>query len=104
MLNKWLYITTTMLLSASLWGQVNIIGTDIPGLHQKDGKGVYDMIINQTLLSKGLATLNVLPPARAEAQFESCQNCCFSHANKNPDFYNFAIDFMVSEPINVAKV
>ncbi len=104
MLNKWLCITITMLLSTSLWAQVNIIGTDIPGLHQKDGKGVYDMIINQTLLSKDLATLKVLPPARAEAQFESCQNCCFSPANKNPDFYNFGSDVMVSEPMNVAKV
>ncbi|MEH6347143.1 MAG: ABC transporter substrate-binding protein [Bermanella sp.] len=104
MFNKWLCITIVTLLSASLWAEVTVIGTDIPGLHQKDGKGVYDMIINETLLSKGLATLTVLPPARAEAQFESCQNCCFSPANKNPDFYDFGGDVMVSDPMNVAKV
>jgi hypothetical protein len=92
------------LFSGALWAQVNIIGTDIPGLHQKDGKGVYDVIINQTLVSKGLGSLKVLPPARAEAEFSSCQNCCFSPANKNPEFYDFGGDVSKSEPMNVAKV
>lgn len=92
------------LFSGVLCAEVVIIGTDIPGLHQKDGKGVYDIIVNDTLVSKGLATLKVLPPARAEAEFTSCQNCCFSPANKNPDFYSYGGDVTESLPMNVAKV
>lgn len=92
------------LFSSVLCAEVTIIGTDIPGLHQQDGKGVYDVIVNQTLVSKGLGALKVLPPARAEAEFKSCQNCCFSPANKNPEFYDFGGDVSVSEPMNVAKV
>ena len=50
------------LFSSALCAEVAIIGTDIPGLHQKDGKGVYDIIVNEALVSKGLANLKVYPP------------------------------------------
>lgn len=92
------------LFSSALCAEVAIIGTDIPGLHQKDGKGVYDIIVNEALVSKGLANLKVYPPARAEAEFSSCQNCCFSPANKNPEFYTYGGDVTESLPMNVAKV
>ena len=84
--------------------QVKIIGIDIPGLHQKDGKGEYDQIINRILLNSNRATLKVLPPARAESAFKNCNNCCFSPANKNPEFYDFGLGYVQTKPMGVAKI
>ena len=83
---------------------VSIIGIDIPGLHDSKGGGAYDQIINEAAVSTGLASLKVFPPARAEAQFASCTNCCFSPANKNQEFYDFGADITQTLPMNVAKI
>jgi hypothetical protein len=84
--------------------QVLIIGLDIPGLHQKDGNGDYDKIINQKLVKSGKATLKVLPPARAESNFMKCNNCCFSPANQNPEFYDFGKEYIQTKPMGIAKI
>ncbi len=78
-----------LFLSTSLFAEVSIIGLEIPGLHQNDGQGVYDKIVNQTVVRKRLANLNVYPPSRAEELFGTCENCCLTPANKNPEFYDF---------------
>jgi len=104
MFRKGLYAIILTVISSSLWAETTIIGVEIPGLHQKDGGGVYDVIINGALVSTGMAKLKVLPPARADADFEACQNCCYSPANKNPEFYSFGSDIVESEPMDVAKV
>jgi len=84
--------------------QVLVIGIDIPGLHQKDGNGDYDKIVNQSLVKSGKATLKVLPPARAELEFSRCNNCCFSPANKNPEFYEFGEAYVQTKPMGIAKI
>ena len=83
---------------------VDIIGLVIPGLHEKNGSGVYDKIITRTVIDNGQGKLRVLPPARALSEFETCTNCCMSPANKNPDFYSYGSDVVQSDPMNTAKV
>jgi hypothetical protein len=90
--------------SQDVWSETIIYGTEIPGLHQIDGMGAYDKIINEILIKPGLASLQVHPPKRTEKNFSTCQNCCFSPANKNPDFYDFGEDIVKTEPMNTAKV
>ncbi len=104
MFRKGLYATVLTVMCSYLWAETTIIGVEIPGLHQKDGGGVYDVILNGILVSTGVASLKVLPPARADAGFEACQNCCYSPANKNPEFYSFGSDTKESDPMDVAKV
>ena len=93
-----------LLLSTSLFSEVSIIGLEIPGLHQNDGQGVYDKIVNQTVVRKRLAKLDVYPPGRAELVFKTCENCCLTPANKNPEFYNFSKDIVESDSMNTAKI
>lgn len=86
------------------FSQVTIIGIDIPGLHQKNGGGEYDNIINAGIVKNGKATLEVHPPVRAKDKFDNCTNCCFSPANKNPDFYEFGSGYVQTNPMAVAKI
>jgi hypothetical protein len=84
--------------------ETTIYALEIPGLHQPDGKGTYDQMIRTSLVEKGLATLKLLPPARAESLFSNCTNCCLSPGNDNPEFYDWGQDIQVTEPMAVAKV
>jgi len=93
-----------ILLNTFLFAEVNIIGLEIPGLHQHDGQGVYDKVVNQTVVRKRLASLNVYPPTRAEKLFDSCDNCCLSPANKNPEFYDFSNKTVQTDAMNTAKI
>jgi len=88
----------------TLLAEVKIIAIEIPGLHQKDGKGVYDQILEETVVKNHLATVHLYPPARAEKMFSECQNCCFSPANKNQEFYDFGDDIVQTHPMNIAKI
>ena len=101
---KTLIFAVFLFCSTQAFAQVKVIGIEIPGLHDKSGNGEYDKIVNKALVSKGKAILKVLPPARAEAEFKNCNNCCFSPANKNPDFYDFGSDIVQTKPMNTAKV
>ena len=101
---SFLGMTLLLICNSVFSATTTIIGTDIKGLHQTDGKGEYDQIINKTLVSKGLATLKILPPARAESEFIACANCCWSPANLNKEFYNFNFEPKVTEPMGVAKI
>ena len=91
-------------LTLNAFAEVKILGIEIPGLHESSGSGVYDIIVNKTVVAHDDAQLIILPPARAEAEFEQCTNCCFSPANKNPEFYDFGDDYVQTKPMNVAKV
>lgn len=93
-----------LLLSTIGYAEVTVYAIDIPGLHQNDGQGEYDQIIEKAVVSSGLAKLEVQPPARAEDSFASCTNCCFTPANKNPDFYDFGDDIVQTTPMNTAKI
>lgn len=101
---KWFMILIAFSYLSVANAQVLVIGIDIPGLHQKNGGGDYDKIINQSLVKAGKATLKVMPPARAESEFKRCSNCCFSPANKNPEFYDFGDDYIQTKPMGIAKI
>ncbi|OUS02436.1 hypothetical protein A9Q81_08615 [Gammaproteobacteria bacterium 42_54_T18] len=92
------------LFSTTVQSEVSVFALDIPGLHQKDGKGEYDKIISKAVVQSGKAKVVVLPPARAEAEFTKCNNCCLSPANKNPDFYEYGDNVVVTKAMSVAKV
>ncbi len=77
-----------------------IIGIDIPGLHSNDGQGLYDVTIQQ---ATGQAVL-IMSPGRAVKAYENCTDCCISPANKNPDFYDYGDEHLVSQPMFTAKV
>jgi len=83
---------------------VTIYALKLDGLHQKDGKGAYDMIINESLPSSNGAKLEVKPPAYAEKLFSKCTNCCISPANKSPEFYDYGADTVESKAMNYAKI
>lgn len=97
-------ILAGLLLSFSVAAEVVIYAIDIPGLHDKQGGGIYDKPINEALVSKGKATLKVLPPARAEKSFAGCSNCCLSPANLNPEFYDYGSEVVQTEPMGVAQI
>ncbi len=102
-----IYISFLVLLGIShnpLFAEVMIYGIEIPGLHQSDGAGAYDQLITETVINSGLASLAVYPPAKAKNKFSECQNCCFSPANKNPEFYEFSENFTQTDPMNTAKI
>ena len=105
-MKKWILVmlSVTFIFSTSALAQVTIYSTDIPGLHQKDGQGDYDKIINKSVVKSGLAKLVVLPPARTVAKFKQCSNCCYSPANKNPEFYDFGANYVETKPMGVAKI
>lgn len=102
-----LLLIFTWLWALPCWGDINILSIEIPGLHQRDGKGSYDKIIHELEYTDEPIQLIILPPARAMAQFKNCKNCCLTPTNKNPDFYNFN-DFngalVETLPMNTAKI
>ena len=76
---------------------------DIPGLHQKDGQGVYDQVISKVAPNSDVQ-IDVLPINRAVDIFKTCENCCYSPGNKDPNFYDYDEAVVETEPMNVAKV
>ncbi|MFT7374148.1 MAG: hypothetical protein ACI8VC_000203 [Candidatus Endobugula sp.] len=102
---KYFFLIAALIISSTTaQAEVSIIAIAIPGLHQNDGNGEYDQIIRKSVVDKGLASIGVLPPSRAEQKFESCTNCCLSPANTNKDFYDFGTDVLVSKPMSTAKI
>lgn len=89
---------------ARVFAQAQIIAYEIPGLHQQDKNGAYDNVLQKVVVADGLATLDILPPARAERTFETCQNCCITPVNNNPEFYDFTEDVVATAPINHARI
>ena len=80
-----------------------LIGTIIPGLHQSDFLGKYDKIISLILNEqRGIVRAN-FPPARADSVFATCNSCCISPSNKNPDFHDYAAHVVTTNAFNVAK-
>lgn len=103
MKNTVLFMLTFMFV-CSANAEVKVIALDIPGLHQKDGKGAYDEVITKSVVNSGKAKIVILPPARAEAEFTKCTNCCLSPANNNPEFYDYGDEVVVTKPMDTAKV
>lgn len=91
----------SFLSSASL---VTVISPVIPGLHQSDHNGVFDIVINKLLVESGLAVHRVLPTKRSYFEFEKCQSCCFSPDNLDPLFQAPNTDLVETLPINIAKI
>jgi len=83
---------------------VNIFALELHGLHEKDNTGQYDKALLSILTSPISATLDVLPPARAHKTFESCNNCCISPANNNPEYYSFDVNTVFTDPLDIAKL
>ena len=92
------------LLTNSLNAQaLTLYSQSIPGLFQEDKKGAYDQVIKH--LTQDLTDFKhaVMPNNRAYRAFSHCQNCCYSPANLNSDFYDFGEDIVATQPINTAK-
>lgn len=83
---------------------VTVISPVIPGLHQIDQKGVFDIVINKLLVEKGLAIHKVLPTKRSYVEFDKCKSCCFSPDNLDPLFQAPNADLVETRPINIAKI
>nr|WP_319492843.1 transporter substrate-binding domain-containing protein [uncultured Desulfobacter sp.] len=90
--------------STMVYAEPTIYAIEIPGLHEKSLGGEYDKIIDKVLLKPGLATLKILPPAKVIDIFSKCDNCCFSPANLNKEFYDFGDDVVKTKPMNIAKI
>lgn len=83
---------------------INIFTLDIPGLHNKDGQGAYDIIIKKIMADQYTIVLQPLPPKRALAYFKRCNSCCFSPGNTDVNFYDFDRQARETEPMTVAKI
>ena len=90
--------------AAMCCADITLYTLEIPGLHQKDGQGAYDKIINQYPGSKKAFTILLVPPARANTLFKSCNNCCISPTNNNPAFYDFGGHIVQTLAMNTAKI
>jgi len=79
--------------------------TEIEGLHQKDNKGAYDLLLNEALKGiKGPVNIKLLDPGSSTVNFTSCENCCISPANNNANFYNWSGKIEELAAFNYAKV
>lgn len=83
---------------------VTVISPVIPGLHQTDYQGVFDIVINKLLVESGLATHTVLPTKRSYFEFDKCISCCFSPDNLDPLFQKASSQLIETLPINIAKI
>lgn len=92
------------------WGKCFAKGTiiiqlDIPGLHQADEMGSYDLIIKEAFsASQSPLKMQLYPLSRGEKAFKHCFNCCLSPMNNNPEFYLPQVGVVETEAMNVAKV
>jgi len=84
--------------------KVDIYALEIPMLHQVDGQGFYDIKIANILAGSDKAKVHVLPPERAIRNFEHCDNCCYSPANLNSEFYDFDSSIRQTKAMGIAKV
>lgn len=100
----WRWLLVLSLPAGFTTAQVQIIGYEIPGLHQQDKAGVYDQILQKVVIADGMAILDVYPPARAERTFKNCQNCCITPVNNNPEFYDFVGNVVSTAAINHARI
>ncbi|WP_438465714.1 hypothetical protein [Marinomonas sp. PE14-40] len=103
MLTKRVLFSGLLLFVSSFLNSISaqtIIGIDIPGLHNNDGQGIYDVMIRD---ATGRDVL-IMPPARAVNAYDSCTDCCISPANKNPDFYEYGDGHIVSSPMFTAQI
>lgn len=83
----------------------DIYMTDIEGLHQKDGQGVYDLILKEALTKvTAPVSLHIGDPEETFKTFESCTNCCYSPANNSPQFYDWEGKVIELAAMNYAKV
>jgi len=83
---------------------ITIYGLDIPGLHQKDGQGVYDLVLKK-VSEQGVDTkLFVLPVNRAEKLLKACKSCCLTPANKSTDFYDYGDEYITTDSMFTAKI
>jgi len=99
-----------LIVSLSIWltndgrASEQIYVIEIEGLHQKDGDGKYDSILQGAIVSENLdIEMIVLPPGRAFRKFKSCETCCISPANKNKEFYDYP-GSIETLPMNEARV
>lgn len=81
-----------------------VIGIEIPGLHNSSFNGVYDKIIAKAIVDSPSTILENYPPARADAVFAGCTNCCISPSNNNPEFYDYGDEVVTTTPFNIAKI
>ncbi|WP_281558422.1 ABC transporter substrate-binding protein [Thalassomonas sp. RHCl1] len=83
---------------------ITILALDIPGLHNPDGRGAYDVIIKKVLAGQFAIDIQPLPPKRSLVYFDRCEHCCFSPGNTDGNFYNFSEEVRETEPMAVAKI
>ncbi|WDE07079.1 hypothetical protein SG34_009405 [Thalassomonas viridans] len=83
---------------------VAIYALDIPGLHNKDGQGAYDVVIKKIMVGQFAIDIQVLPPKRALLYFDLCDYCCFSPGNTDSNFYDFDPQARETAPMAVAKI
>lgn len=101
---KLLTLLSLLLVSLISFSEPTIYALKLDGLHQKDQKGAYDMIIKEAINSKQAYKVEVQVPAYAEKLFGKCTNCCISPANKSPEFYNYGADSVETQAMNYAKI
>ena len=92
-----------MLATGFAYGQVVVYALNIPGLYQSNQQGAYDKILAELNTSEFPFTVSTVPPARADARFKSCDSCCYTPANKNPEFYDFPESYVETAALNTAK-
>jgi len=84
--------------------EANVAGLDIPGLHQKNGEGLYDKVLKAAAKKGATAVVEPMAPNRAFHEFESGNMPCVSPANKKPAFYDYGEDFIQSTAMFEAKI
>lgn len=83
---------------------IDIFALDVPGLHNKDGQGAYDVILKKVIADDFIVNIKALPPKRAILYFGLCNYCCFSPANTNANFYDFPSQVRETSAMTVAKI
>lgn len=77
---------------------------ELPPLHQADGQGTYDKLIQRASALSGVPTEHFFMPAeRARRYLASCDQCCGSPVSNNPYFESLGV-FMKSMPLGEAHV
>lgn len=90
---------------SSIAEELTLSTITIDGLHQRDGTGLYDQVMNEAAKAAGdTLKLKTFAPKSLWKFFNSKKLSCVSPANTDKNFYRFAFPTIQSTPFFQAKI
>ncbi|QDG78006.1 transporter substrate-binding domain-containing protein [Labrenzia sp. PHM005] len=101
----WIVVLTALCSPISVSADtVTLYTAELPGLHQSDGSGKYDVFLNKAAAVAGV-DLKIIywPVARAITAFQNCENCCANPCTQAPGI-DYCEGANLSKPLSVSRL